>query len=185
MRELPSASNTQHRQLYHRPPNYTGVGSLRLISELGLTFLKIETPSAPKLHPVRTTPQKQRETHPLKHLLPPDILQPSIEVLDLLHQILHFTLIRALDGARLADRQVEVELDLPAGNTVAQPATSGPGVRRREADAVVAAVGGGECEAAFCGAALVDDAVVVVKGLVNGDLDADAGRGFEAVRLRV
>jgi len=121
----------------------------------------------------------------LKHLLPPNILQPAVQILDLLHQILHFTLVRAFDGARLADGKVEVELDLPARNAVAQPSPARPGVCRREADTVVPAVRGGECEAALCGAALVDDAVVVVEGLVDGDLDADAGGGFVGVCLRV
>jgi hypothetical protein len=37
---------------------------------------------------------------------------------------------------------------------------------------MLARVGGRECEAAHSGAALRDDAVVIVEGLVDGDEDA-------------
>lgn len=50
-------------------------------------------------------------TYPLENLLPANILQPRIEVLDLLNNIQDLPLIRTLDGAGLADGQVEVQLD--------------------------------------------------------------------------
>ena len=46
-------------------------------------------------------------------------------------------------------------------------------MRGREADFVLAAVGGAEGEAAARGAALRDDAVVVVEGFVDADEDTD------------
>lgn len=39
MRELPSASGGQDSELDESPAHHTGVGSLGLITELGLTFL--------------------------------------------------------------------------------------------------------------------------------------------------
>ena len=73
---------------------------------------------------------------------------------------------------RLADSHVEFELDaadLRAGEEVAG---GGGDVSGGEAEAVVARVGGGEGEFAGAGAALGDDAVVVVEGFVDGYEDA-------------
>jgi hypothetical protein len=42
----------------------------------------------------------------------------------------------------------------------------------RETDAVLASVGCAEGEFAFCAAVLVDDAVVIVEGLINGNANA-------------
>lgn len=39
MRELPCASGAQNNDLDNHPAHDTGVGGLRLISELGLSFL--------------------------------------------------------------------------------------------------------------------------------------------------
>lgn len=120
-------------------------------------------------------------TYPLKDLLPANILQPGIEVLDLLHDIQDLPLIRTLDGAGLADGQVEVQLDASDRLPSAQPTAGPPGGRRGEADLVVAGVGGAEGEATCARAALGYDAVVVVEGLVDGDGDADVWVGREGV----
>jgi hypothetical protein len=44
MRQLPGASSRQNSKLDQGPPNDTRVGSFRLITEFGLTFLKEENP---------------------------------------------------------------------------------------------------------------------------------------------
>lgn len=85
-------------------------------------------------------------TNPLENLLPPDVLEPPIQISDLLHDILNFALILALDRACLADRQVQRQLRGAEG-LPGEPAGVGRGVRGREADLVVAGVGGGEGEA--------------------------------------
>ena len=74
--------------------------------------------------------------------------------------------------ARLADDHVELEAD--AADLVAAEEVSGEGgdVGGREAEAVFARVRGGEGEFAGAGAALGDDAVVVVEGFVYGYEDA-------------
>ena len=50
--------------------------------------------------------------------------------------------------------------------------------RGREADAVVAGVGGGEGEFAGRGAAGIDDAVGIVEGFVDSDGDGEGRVGF-------
>jgi hypothetical protein len=111
-------------------------------------------------------------TYPLENLLPPNILQPAIQVPHLLHNILDLALIRTLDLACLADREVQLELDAARRLSVRQPAAVGRGARRREAEPVLARVCGREGEAALGGAALRDDAVVVIKDLLDGYEDA-------------
>ena len=111
-------------------------------------------------------------TYPLEDLLSPDILQPAIQVPHLLHNILDLALIRALDLARLADREVQQELDAARRLSVRQQAAVGCGARGREAEPVLARVCGREGEAALGGAALRDDAVVVVEDLFDGYEDA-------------
>ena len=86
MGELPGASDTQHGELNKRPPDDTSVCRLGLISELGLAFLERETKSAPHCHthtPKEAGKQAKPQTHPLENLLAANILQTSIEVLDL------------------------------------------------------------------------------------------------------
>ena len=111
-------------------------------------------------------------TYPLEDLLPPNILQPAIQVPHLLHNILDLALIRTLDLARLADREVQLELDAACRLSVRQPAAVGRGARGCEAEPVLARVCGREGEAALGGAALRDDAVVVVEDLLDGYEDA-------------
>ena len=50
-------------------------------------------------------------TYSLENLFPPNILQPRVQVLDLLHQRLNLVLVRALNPARLANRHIQGELD--------------------------------------------------------------------------
>ena len=111
-------------------------------------------------------------TYPLENLLPPNILQPAIQVPHLLHNIFDLALIRTLDLARLADREVQLELDAARRLSVRHPDAVGRGARRREAEPVLARVRGREGEAALGGAALRDDAMVVVEDLLDGYEDA-------------
>lgn len=102
----------------------------------------------------------------MKHLLPPNILQPPIQILDLLHDILDLALIRALQRAGLANGQVQGQLDPVARRQRGEPAPAGR--RGREAQLVVARVGGREGEAPGRGALLGDHAVVVVEDFLGG-----------------
>jgi hypothetical protein len=108
--------------------------------------------------------------YPLEDLLAPNVLQPRVQVLNLLDQRLDMCLICALDPASLADSHVQGELN-GAVDAAAQP-SSALHVLRGDANAVLAGVGGGEGEFALAGAALGDDAVVVVESLLYRDEDA-------------
>ncbi|KAK5629141.1 hypothetical protein RRF57_004855 [Xylaria bambusicola] len=79
-----------------------------------------------------------RETYSLEDLLAPDVLQARVEVLDTLRNVLQLALISALDLARLADGQVQRQLDAAVGVRSVQPALAAAVAARREADAVVA-----------------------------------------------
>jgi len=50
-------------------------------------------------------------TYTLENLLPSDIVESRVQVLDPLGQVVHLALVAALDLARLADGEVNVELD--------------------------------------------------------------------------
>jgi hypothetical protein len=104
-----------------------------------------------------------RTTYPLEHLLPPDVLQPPIQVLDPLDDILNLALVCTLDLGRLSNCQIERESYATEGCETREPAVVDGYRGGREADLVVARVGGAECEAAGRGALLVDDAMVVVE----------------------
>lgn len=155
VRKLPSASRGEDGELDQSPSDNTRVGSLGLVTEFRFTFT-------------------------LEHLLPPDILQPSIEVLDLLHNILNLSLIRALDLARLTDGNVKSESN-SALRVVRQPTSIGGHVVRRKADLMLSAISGREGETAIGIAPLGDDSVVVVEGLVDGDEHVYARVGDVAV----
>lgn len=103
----------------------------------------------------------------MKHLLPPDILQPAAQILDALDDVVNLALVGALDGAGLADGQVEGQLDAAGGVHGGEPVGAARGGRGHEADLVVARVGGREGEAARGGALLGDDAVVVVEDFLG------------------
>jgi len=90
-------------------------------------------------------------------------LQPRVEVLDPLGDVLQLALVRALDLARLADRQVQGQLDAAVLVRCVQPRLSPAVAARRETDPVVAGLVSREREAAGRGTALRYDSVIVVK----------------------
>jgi hypothetical protein len=145
--QLPRARNAQHRQLQQRPPHNPTINALADIPELGLALA-------------------------LEDLLALDVLQAGVEVAHLLDHVLDLVLVRALDLGGVADGHVELELDAADLRAVEEEAGRGGHVGRREAEAVVAGVGGCEDEFAAGGGALGDDAVVVVEGFVDGYEDA-------------
>lgn len=119
-------------------------------------------------------------TYPLENLLSPDVVQPSIEVLDLLHNILHLALVFRFDLAGLTNGDIQREADC----IVSVP----PAPRRGAAiwcqtDLVLARVGSREGESAGIRVALGDDTVVVVKGLVDGNQYLDVGVDVIRVQL--
>ena len=181
MRQLPCASPTEHQHLNERPLDNACVRRLGLIAELCFALLQHQVISLTPPNHITTY------TYPLENLLPLDILQPPIQIPHLLHNIVQFPLIRALNITRLSNRQIQRKLNRAALSTrhsTAQPAAGG-GARRRETDAVVAGVSGGEGEAAFGGAALGDDAVVGVEGFVDSDGDGDGGGGDVGLGCRI
>lgn len=127
--------------------------------------------------------------YPLEDLLPPDVLQPAIQLFDLLYDGVDFALVLALDLARLADRHVHREFHSAqhvAGSAEPAMHTLGRGARRREAKTVQARVGSTEGEfggrgRGLCG--LSDNAVVVVKGLFDGEVDVEIRRGGKLLGL--
>lgn len=169
MRQLPCARDTKDSELDQCPANHARVGGLGLISEFGLAFLY----RGQLLHSGRKSYFcSEIKTYPLENLLPPDILQSSIQILDLADNVADLALVAALDGAGLTNGHVELEPDVSGWLAAHQPALGRGHVGRGEADAVVAAVGSAEGEATFGGAALGYYAVVVVEGFVDADVDA-------------
>lgn len=98
---------------------------------------------------------------------------------------MQLVLVRALNLARLANRKINLKLDISGRLSSVQKALSGRDVRRREANAVIATVCGAECEATVCGATLRCHAVVIVKDLVDGNVDAHVWVRNVAPRLLV
>jgi hypothetical protein len=103
------------------------------------------------------------ETHPLKHLLPPDVVQPGIEILDPARNVLELVLVVALDGSGLTNDKVEGEFDAAVGVVLAHPVYAARRRRGREAEHVVACLGSAEGKATGGGAALGDYSVVIVE----------------------
>ena len=66
--QLPSTRRGQHKQLHQTPLNHPTIHTLALIPKLRLPL-------------------------PLKDLLAPHILQPGIQILDLLHHLAHLILV--------------------------------------------------------------------------------------------
>lgn len=100
-------------------------------------------------------------------------MQSSIQVLDAGRDVLQLVLVAALDLARLADDEIELHLDAAVGALRREPRGPAGGGRGREADLVVAGLVGREGEAARGGAALGDDAVVVVEDFFYGNVDGN------------
>lgn len=116
-----------------------------------------------RLKKKRSKKKKKEMTDPLENLLPADIVQPGVEVADARGDVLQLVLVVALDLVGLANDHVEAQADAAVVVGGGEPAGAAAAGRGREADLVVARVGGGEGEAAGGGASLGDDAVVVVK----------------------
>lgn len=102
-------------------------------------------------------------TYPLEDLLPLDVVQARVEVLDALGDVLQLALVGALDLAGLADGQVQGQLDAAVGVRGVQPVLAAAVAARGEAEAVLAGLVRREGEAAGRRAALGDDPVIVVE----------------------
>lgn len=105
-------------------------------------------------------------TYSLEDLLPADILQPRVQVLDPRLDVFQLVLVRALDNAALADSHIQGKLDTAVGVGGAQPATLAAVGGGSEADLVVASLGCGEGETTTRAALLRYYTVVVVKELL-------------------
>ena len=114
-------------------------------------------------------------THPLKDLFPPDILQPPIQIPNLLTNLAHLALIRTLDRARLPNRHIQRQFHHARPLPASKPSPAR--FRGREANPVVAGVGGAECKFSCVRAFGVDDGVVFVEDFVDGYEDAEVGVG--------
>ena len=91
----------------------------------------------------RETVSWDPNTYPLKDLLPPHILQACIQIPDLLRNLAQLALVTTLDRRGFPNREIQTQFDVPVRGAPAQPA--GRVVARgREADAMIAGVGGGE-----------------------------------------
>lgn len=108
----------------------------------------------------------------LEQLLSLDVHQSAIQILDLLHQIRDLSLITALNITRRSNRQIQRQLNtsqlLPS-----QPPTLSRAMTRRKANLVISTVRRRECELSGADAARRNDAVVVIKHLVDGDEDVE------------
>ena len=102
-------------------------------------------------------------TYTLENLLPLDVIEPCVEVLDAVADGLELVLVGALDFVRLADDEVEGQADTAIGAAGRQPAAAAGGRGRCEAELVVARLGGREVELAGGGTLLSEDAVVIVE----------------------
>lgn len=110
-------------------------------------------------------------------------MQTAIQITHTLDDILHLILILSLDLARLANGNVQVDPD--GGLAAGHPARGRDVGFGQEADTVLAGVCGREGEAAGVVFALVNDAVVIVEGLVDGDLDLEVVVDRVGVGVRV
>lgn len=120
--------------------------------------------------------------YPLENLLSPDIVQSPVEILDLLHDILHLALVFRFDLACLTNGDIQREADRVRP---VQPAPRRSAAVRRQTDLVLPRVGSREREPATMRVALGDDAVVVVEGLIDGNQHLDVGVDVKRVQLVV
>lgn len=133
MRQLPCTGNTQDAQLNQRPAHDLCIGRLALVTEFGLSFLKVASKLAfaGKLDLV-----KSGVAYPLEYLLAADVRQPAIQLLDLRDDTVNLGLVLALDLTRLADGQVHRQLDTATGDARAgEPASHADGRRPRRSEA--------------------------------------------------
>lgn len=109
--------------------------------------------------------------YPLVHLLTTDIVQTAVQILDPLNDILDFVLVLSLNLAGLTNGKVDSELD--GARRVGQPA--GGGIRLRcEADSMLASICGREMKASRVAVPLGHNAVIIVEGLLDGDVHLQA-----------
>lgn len=104
--------------------------------------------------------------YPLVNLLTADVVQPAVQILDPLHNVLHLILVLGLDLAGLTNGDINADLD----STQRRRHEAGGGISLRgETDSVLASIGSGEVEAAGMAVALGDNSVVIIEGLLDGD----------------
>lgn len=73
----------------------------------------------------------------MKYLLAPDILQPRVEILDLLHHLADLVLIRTFYFTGGANGEVELEFNVADGVTAEEEAAARSYIGRCEAEAMV------------------------------------------------
>lgn len=105
-------------------------------------------------------------SYPLVHLFTADIVQPAVQILDTLNNVLHLILVFSLDLAGLTNGKVDGEFDGAPG--VAQPAGDSISLGC-EANSVLAGIRRREVEAARVAITFGHNAVVIVEGLLNGN----------------
>lgn len=121
----------------------------------------------------------------LENLLSADVLQSTVQILDLLDNIIELAFIRTLNGACGSYSHIQREFDAIWWLTAAQPAAANAGVGESEADAVVSRIGCGKGELAVRIALLGNNSMVVVEGFFDGNVYADACMYFVGVCLLV
>lgn len=127
---------------------------------------------------------KYAATYPLEDLLPSHVLQPAVQIPNLLRQIIDLALVRALDLARLSNRQIQREL-YTGVYILAEPGTALLHILWNHADSVLAAVSRAESKLSGARAALGYHAVVVVECLFDGDEDSNVRFGDVVLRIVV
>jgi len=96
VRKLPCTCDRENKYLHQCPFDRTGIRRLRLISEFSFSFS-------------------------LENLLPSNILQPGVQIPNLLHDIFDLALIGALDLTGLSNSQVKTHLHAAHGMAASQP----------------------------------------------------------------
>lgn len=186
MRQLPCASDTKDSKLNERPLHNPSVRRFGLVSELGLTLLpKFVSKSILFQHCRLQRSKNNAKTYSRINLLPPNILQPSIQIPHSDRQIRQLRLITTLNRTRLSNRQIQNQFNTAVILATDQPTPRQSVTRGQETDAVFTRIGGGESEASLGVAALVDDSVVGVEGFFDGYLETQAAVGFESFGLGV
>lgn len=107
-------------------------------------------------------------------------MQPSVQILDLLHNVLHLALVLRFNLARLANGHIKRHPDR-IRRTAGKPASGHMAAIRSQTDLVLTRVGGREGKTARVAIALGNDPVVVVECLV--DCDEHLHVGIDGVRV--
>lgn len=98
-------------------------------------------------------------------------MQPAIQVLDLLHDILHLPLILQLNVACLTNCHVQRHPDRLRPTREPAPGRTAP--LGSQTDLMLTSISGGEGETARVAVALGDNTVVIVENLVDGNEHPD------------